>query len=165
MPGLETLIPPPVVAIITGIGMWKAAQILPQYSLRALLSAQSAASVLPYTPYVAGALAVVGLGTAVVAFGAFRAHKTTTTPLAPSRASSLVTDGIYAITRNPMYVGLVTVLTGWSVYLQSPLVGAFEIAGFIAYITQFQIKPEERALTKIFQGEYTAYCARVRRWL
>ena len=33
------------------------------------------------------------------------------------------------------------------------------------YITQFQIKPEEKALTKLFGEEYKDYCKRVRRWV
>ena len=36
---------------------------------------------------------------------------------------------------------------------------------FIWYLTEFQIKPEERALTALFGDDYRAYCQKVRRWL
>ena len=39
------------------------------------------------------------------------------------------------------------------------------ILAFVLYITRFQIRPEERALQRIFGEAFSAYCARVRRWL
>ena len=55
-------------------------------------------------------------------------------------------------------------LLAWAVYLGAvlPFVG---IGVFVLYITRFQIQPEERVLRKLFDGEYQAYAARVRRWL
>jgi len=63
-----------------------------------------------------------------------------------------------------MYVGLVFVLNGWCIYLNSPaaLVG---VAGFILYIHALQILPEERMLITLFGEEYIEYQSRVRRWL
>ena len=69
-----------------------------------------------------------------------------------------------AIHANPMYLGLALILLGLAVYLASPwaLLGPLV---FAAYITRFQIVPEERALQTRFGAAYTAYRARVRRWL
>jgi protein-S-isoprenylcysteine O-methyltransferase Ste14 len=39
------------------------------------------------------------------------------------------------------------------------------IAAFVAYITRFQIRPEERALAALFGDDFASYAARVRRWL
>ena len=39
------------------------------------------------------------------------------------------------------------------------------IALFILYLNQFQIKAEERALTKVFGQQFIQYQAKVRRWL
>ena len=63
-----------------------------------------------------------------------------------------------------MYVGMVFFLLAWSVFLSTllPLAG---IVVFVLYITRFQIQPEERALERIFGEQYSAYCARVRRWI
>ena len=63
-----------------------------------------------------------------------------------------------------MYLGLVFLLLAWAVYLMS----AWALLGvpvFMAYITRFQIKPEESVLAARFGKSYTDYCARVRRWL
>ena len=63
-----------------------------------------------------------------------------------------------------MYVGLGVLLLAWAVFLWSAwaLVGPL---AFVAYISRFQISPEERVLAKLFGAEYAAYKARVRRWL
>jgi protein-S-isoprenylcysteine O-methyltransferase Ste14 len=76
----------------------------------------------------------------------------------------MVTMGVYGRTRNPMYLGLIFVLTGWTIYLAAP----WAILGpvlLVLFTTRFQIVPEERVLTAKFGSEYTDYQARVRRWL
>jgi len=73
-------------------------------------------------------------------------------------------SGIYRVTRNPMYLGMLLVLVGWAVFLANGL-AVIAIALFPAYITRFQIKPEERALTALFGEQYASYSSRVRRWI
>jgi len=90
--------------------------------------------------------------------------KTTINPLEPEAATSLVSSGIYKITRNPMYVGFALGLVAWSVYLSSPI-AFIGILAFIWFIARFQIVPVERALTEIFSLEYIEYQETVRRWL
>ena len=94
----------------------------------------------------------------------FKLAKTTVNPSKPEQASKLITSGIYRLSRNPMYVGLAFILVAWGIWLSS-LWALLCVAGFIAYLTFFQIMPEERALTKLFGEEYIAYKAKVRRWL
>lgn len=72
--------------------------------------------------------------------------------------------GVYRATRNPMYVGLALLLLAWTVYLGAPL-ALLGVAAFVAYITRFQIVPEERVLAQKFGPEFGAYRSRVRRWL
>lgn len=84
--------------------------------------------------------------------------------MAPHTSTHVVTTGIYRITRNPMYLGLVLILLGLALYRASPWTMLGPLA-FAAYITRFQILPEERALTARFGAAYTAYCTQVRRWL
>jgi protein-S-isoprenylcysteine O-methyltransferase Ste14 len=126
----------------------------------------------------APALALVGLharvaGTATVLIGGlicltgvrqFRAHATTVNPLAPDRSSVLVTNGIYRHTRNPMYLGFVVVLIGLGTILGSLLALAL-LPLFIAYLSRFQIVPEERILSDKFGAPYRAYLEHVPRWL
>lgn len=94
----------------------------------------------------------------------FKKAKTTIDPLNPDKTSSLVTEGIYSWTRNPMYLALLLLLGAWAVYLGSALNIAVLVL-FMGYITEFQIKPEEEALTAKFGEAYESYTSRVRRWL
>jgi len=115
---------------------------------------------------IAVAVALAALGTTFSVSGAlaFRRAKTTKNPMKPQAASSLVTAGVYKITRNPMYLGLALLLLGWAAFLWS----AWALLGpviFVGYISRFQIAPEERVLASLFGSEYSAYKANVRRWL
>ena len=112
------------------------------------------------------ALALVGLGGAVAIAGviAFRDKRTTVNPLNPSASSSVVSSGIYRVSRNPMYLGFLLALAGWAVYL-SNAGAALLVPAFVAYMTQYQIKPEERALLAKFGSEFAQYVSRVRRWI
>lgn len=153
MNALELKIPPPLIALLAGIGMWGLALYTPGVQLPAVARIMGAAVV----ALVGGAISLAGLV-------AFRRAKTTVNPMKPESASSLVSSGVYRFTRNPMYVGLLFVLIGWAVYLAAPwsLLGP---AFFVAYIGRFQIKPEERVLASMFGSEFAMYQSRVRRWL
>ncbi len=153
MRALEHKIPPPIVAVIAGAAMWAVSRMTPSLPIDSRLR-------------VALAGAFAGFGFCVAASGmlAFRRAKTTINPVKLQEASSIVTTGVYRRTRNPMYVGLVSLLLGWAVYLAAP----WTILGpvlFVLFTTRFQIVPEERVLTSKFGREYTDYQARVRRWL
>jgi protein-S-isoprenylcysteine O-methyltransferase Ste14 len=81
----------------------------------------------------------------------------------PECTEALVTDGPYRYTRNPMYVGMLVILTGWAIYLGN--VGAFLLLPlFIVVLNRQQIIPEERMLEAKFAGVYRAYRERVPRW-
>jgi protein-S-isoprenylcysteine O-methyltransferase Ste14 len=82
----------------------------------------------------------------------------------PDQATSLVASGVFAHTRNPMYLGLLFGLTGWAVYRSNAVAFLF-LPAFVAYINRFQIVPEERVLTSLFGQEFASYKSRVRRWL
>jgi len=107
---------------------------------------------------------VVGAVVVALALRAFAQHQTTVNPLAPERATSLVTGGIFARSRNPMYLAMLLWLCavamvggiGWQ--WLGPL-------GFILFINRFQIIPEERAMDLLFGVDYKAYKATVSRWL
>lgn len=153
MPSLELKIPPPAVALLCAAGMWAIAH----YSAPYVLSpAMRWALVAIY--------AVLGAAFDFAGLLAFRQSKTTINPLHPEKSSTLVSHGIYRVTRNPMYCGMASLLLAWAAYLQSPL-SVLGVLVFIGYITQFQIKPEERVLEKLFGEEFSRYKTQVRRWL
>jgi protein-S-isoprenylcysteine O-methyltransferase Ste14 len=120
--------------------------------------------VLPYGAVIAMLIAVPGLVVAVEGVRVFRRHATTVNPTKPGEASSMVTEGVYRYTRNPMYLGLACCTFAWGLYLQNVAALLFVIP-FVAYMTHFQIKPEERALLELFGAEYTEFSSRVRRWI
>ena len=83
----------------------------------------------------------------------------------PETSAAIVSSGVYGLTRNPMYVGMAFILTAWAVYLGSVWALLAGPLAFAAYITRFQIKPEERVLAGRFGAEFSSYQARVRRWI
>jgi protein-S-isoprenylcysteine O-methyltransferase Ste14 len=93
----------------------------------------------------------------------FRAH-TTFNPLHPERTQTLVTEGTYRYTRNPMYVGMLIILSGWGIWLGSFSPFLF-LPLFMLVLTVQQIIPEEKILEQKFGGTYLDYKARVARWL
>ncbi len=107
---------------------------------------------------------LLGGGVSLLGVLAFKRQRTTVLPYRLEQSSALVTDGIYRYTRNPMYVGFVIFLLGFTGFLGSAISFLWVIA-FIAYLTRFQIKPEERALAEKFTDEFNDYQHRVRRWI
>jgi protein-S-isoprenylcysteine O-methyltransferase Ste14 len=150
---LETKIPPPAVALLVAAAMWGISRVTPMIDVPAVIR------------MVAGiALAVAGGAIALAGNLTFRRAGTTVNPFKPETASSLVTSGVYRVTRNPMYVGLGLLLLGWAAYLCS-IPALLCLPVFVWYINGFQIAPEERALMSLFGAAYTDYQTRVRRWL
>lgn len=119
---------------------------------------------LPWLPAVAVSLACVGLAVGVLGIAHFVWAGTTVHPTHPSRASRVVANGLYAITRNPMYLGLACLLAGFALWLSHPL-ALLSVPAFVLYMNRFQIEPEERALLAKFGENYAAYRKCVRRWI
>ena len=109
-------------------------------------------------------LFLLGFGILFTAARSFKEHNTTINPIKIETASSLVVSGIFNYSRNPMYLGMVLILLGLS--LKFNLIGGLIFTTlFILFITNFQIKPEEKAMQKIFGEEFLSYKNKVRRWL
>ncbi|MBT4603874.1 MAG: isoprenylcysteine carboxylmethyltransferase family protein, partial [Bacteroidetes Order II. Incertae sedis bacterium] len=94
----------------------------------------------------------------------FKKVGTTVHPMQPEKASALVTSGVYQVSRNPMYLGLLLGLISWGLYLSSLWAVACCVL-FVAYMNRFQIAPEERAMEKRFGEDFNMYRQRTRRWL
>jgi protein-S-isoprenylcysteine O-methyltransferase Ste14 len=110
------------------------------------------------------ALVLIALGLIVEgwAAGLFRRARTAVEPWKPSTA--LVTTGIYALSRNPIYVGFTIVYAGLAIGLDSPLAAAMILPCLIV-VDRFVIAREEVYLERKFGAAYGAYKGRVRRWL
>lgn len=98
------------------------------------------------------------------ALGLFHRSGTTMHPLRLADNSSLVTHGAYGLTRNPMYLGLLLLLTGLAVRLGtlSPFV---MLPLFVWVLNRVQIVHEERFLANRYPARYRAYCDKVPRWI
>ena len=108
--------------------------------------------------------AAVGFAISLAAVVSFRRRRTTEDPLELSGATYLVTGGVFRMTRNPMYLGLLLALSGWAIWLGS-LSPLLVLPLFWLVITYAQIIPEEQALGKIFGEKYAVYCRQVNRWM
>ncbi|MFM5842095.1 methyltransferase family protein [Aeromonas sanarellii] len=84
-------------------------------------------------------------------------------PIRLDQSRVLVTRGVYRISRNPMYLGLLCWIMALACYLGGMMVwlGPLLLWG---WLTRFQILAEERALHRRFGDAYADYCRRVRRW-
>ena len=150
---LERKIPPLLLTVVAFGAVLAVRWLFPRLSV-----------VFPGQVFASAALAGVGM---VFLFGAawqFRRSRTTFNPVTPERATALVSTGIYAYTRNPMYLGMALLLSAAVVCFGS-FPGMLVVAGFCAYLTRFQIEPEERAMLGLFGARYQDYMARVRRWI
>lgn len=109
-------------------------------------------------------MALLGITLDLLGVVSFYRAKTTVNPLKPASTSTIVQTGIYRFSRNPMYLGMLLVLLGFALYLMHP-VAFLVLPAFVAYLTRYQIIPEERHLAARFGAEYTSYVSRVRRWI
>ncbi len=87
---------------------------------------------------------------------AFRKSKTTVNPLTPENASSLVIAGIYRVTRNPMYLGMLLILSAWGLFLGKAIT-FLVLPVFVTFMNKLQIIPEEEALERLFSQVFLDY--------
>ena len=111
-----------------------------------------------------GGSLLVALALIIIIIAALSFHrvKTHLEPWKPT--STIVTGGIFAISRNPIYlafccanIGLGMIFNSWWILL------SFMPTAILIYF--FAIKPEEVYLERKFGGEYQSYKMKVRRWL
>jgi protein-S-isoprenylcysteine O-methyltransferase Ste14 len=103
-----------------------------------------------------------GVGLSFYAAAIFAARDTTKNPY--GEPAQFVTVMPYTFTRNPMYVGLTTVLLGVAVFFASPVMILAPILFFVV-IDRMVIPREEQTMERLFGDSYRDYQHRVRRWL
>ena len=109
-----------------------------------------------------GVLMAVSLAIGYTAFTKMKRAGTNVDVRKP--ATKVLTDGIYAYSRNPMYVGLIIFLIAASILLNNLWILIFTPV-FIAVMRKGVIEREEQYLEEKFGAEYTDYKKRVRRWI
>lgn len=150
---LECKIPPALQFVITASFMWWVSKNFPRFTFsNSILS------------WIGISFFSIGVIIGVAGVIEFWKKKTTVDPHRPEKVSSFVNSGIYHITRNPMYLGLLIGLIGILFYFANPL-NILLVIGFVLYMNRFQITPEERAMTKKFGDDFLEYKESVRRWI
>jgi protein-S-isoprenylcysteine O-methyltransferase Ste14 len=105
---------------------------------------------------------ILGATLNLAADAAFKRAGTTVKPGLPTTA--LVTGGVFGVTRNPMYVGMVSLLVGTWVALGSAT-PAIAVPLFGVVVDRYFVRPEEEKLDRTFGTAYAIFRGRVRRWL
>lgn len=123
-----------------------------------------ATDVFPYQNLIALGVLLIGLGFMFSGVREFKKLQTTVNPLDPAAATTLATSGVFGFTRNPMYLGMSSILLAFCIY-HGAWLGLPLIILFMVYITLFQIRPEEKAMQDLFGDAFEDYKAKVRRWL
>ncbi|HJV22614.1 MAG TPA: isoprenylcysteine carboxylmethyltransferase family protein [Holophagaceae bacterium] len=152
---LDLKVPPALVVLLVGGGMWGSARAFPRLAFDLPMAVTLGLGV---------GFGAAGVGLALAGVATFRRHGTTVDPLHPEAAGQVVRSGPFRRTRNPMYLGMALLLLGWAVGLAHPL-AFLGVPALMAYLTRFQIQPEERALRAKFGAPYEVYLREVRRWV
>ena len=150
---MELKIPPPLLALLCALAMWGISNTGILASVESGLTGPLSLTVF-----------VLGILTNLLAVVSFRRASTTVNPMKPESATQLVSSGIYKLSRNPMYLGVLLMLSAWALWLGNALNLAVLFL-FVWYLTRFQIIPEERALAEVFPETFPTYQSRVRRWI
>ena len=129
---MSNKIPPPIVTLFFGLCIYLSRPYFPEFNV----------SILGYLSTFSFLVGIIVFATAV---SSFKKQKTTVNPISIEKASSLVVNGVFKYSRNPMYLGMLFILLGLA--FKFNLIGGFLFTSiFVIFITIFQIKPEEDAM-------------------
>ena len=145
MKSLELRIPPPAVTVLVAAAMWTLSQAT--LSLRVPTGIRLSLAL---------AVALVGISFSAAGVISFRRAKTTVNPMKPQMTSSLVCSGIYSVTRNPMYVGLLIILIAFAIFLSS----AWALLGQWHTFSTSVLSNRTEGCTTLIRRRYTAYVRR-----
>ena len=107
---------------------------------------------------------ILVIGISLVYISLRKLSKMKTTFIPDGKPEKLVKDGPFRFSRNPIYLGMLLILVGVSISLQS--FSSLMISIIFGLIINFTwIKHEERKLEDIFDSEWEEYSKRTRRWL
>lgn len=113
-------------------------------------------------PAAAATTGIVGFMLMIRAWWLFRVRQNAICPTADTTV--LITDDVYRVTRNPMYLGILGMIVG--VGLMAGSVFYFLGAAVFFLIIDRSFCPyEERKLRRLFGPEFERYASKVRRWV
>lgn len=106
----------------------------------------------------------LGAGCALIAAAFVEFYRLKTTVVPHQSATSLITGGVFRLSRNPIYLADLLILAGVS--LRGGAIWGLLLVPILMWIltTRF-IKDEETRLARDFGPEFAAYCCQTRRWM
>lgn len=107
-------------------------------------------------------LVLAGVGLMGAAVWQFQRHKTSVIP--HERPSAMITRGVFALSRNPIYLGDVLVLAGL-VLIWDAVLSLILVPVFVVILERRFILPEEMRLSDAFGAAFAEYRKRTRRWI
>lgn len=115
-------------------------------------------------PYNWGGVFLVVAGLSISVLGSRQFSRARTNILTFNDPDALVRDGLFALSRNPMYLGFALCLLGVAVALGTltPLAAP---ATFVVVAELWYVRFEEKAMLRVFGEAYEDYRRKVRRWL
>ncbi|WP_043320687.1 isoprenylcysteine carboxylmethyltransferase family protein [Microbulbifer sp. HZ11] len=134
--------------IIMGAAWW---QIEPSYHLA--------------FPYNLIGLLFIASGLILSSSGKALFRKLDTNIMTFDKPDKLVTEGAFKHTRNPMYLGLVGAMLGFSLLMGATILSMVLTVLFFLIIDRWYIAFEERVMLRKFGKDYETYCRKVRRWI
>ena len=149
-PSFWTIIPPPIWALLFLLIGWGAGAAL---NLPVLY--RSAA--------VGGTVAAAGFAFALWGRLTFASVGAEIRPASPVN-STLVINGPFRFTRNPMYLGILILLTGLCLLIGTAT-ALLAVPVYFLFVNFVSIPYEEEKMERQFGDDYRAYKSRVRRWL
>lgn len=117
---------------------------------------------IPYTFLIGVTTCGVGLLIIFLTKKQFRKHKQKSS--LGNAPDTLITDGIFSYSRNPIYLGMVVIVCSFGILFDSWwLIGSGLLAAL--FMHTILILPEEAFLQKMFPIEFGVYKKKVRRWI
>jgi protein-S-isoprenylcysteine O-methyltransferase Ste14 len=105
----------------------------------------------------------MGAGLGLIAWSAFWFRRTKTTIDPHETPTTLLIEGPYRVSRNPIYLGMVVICLGVVIYVGNPL-GVLPAILLIWVLHDRFVLPEEQGLIEVFGDKGKAYVAETRRW-
>ncbi|RVU81777.1 isoprenylcysteine carboxylmethyltransferase family protein [Leucothrix sargassi] len=141
----------------------------PLVFLSFILLASLLQKLLPWTLPDSGVLNVLGalmvIASLVAIFMVKRSFDKVDTEIEPWKpTSAIVSTGLFAYSRNPIYLGFAVITVGVGLYVGSLWIVLSALPAALA-VYRIAIKNEERYLEQKFGAEYLDYKAKVRRWI
>lgn len=141
----------------------------PLWLLAFMVAAWLTARLVPVAQASSGALQTIGTlvavaGFAIIAWSAFWFWQKKTTIEPHHKPGTLIVEGPYRLSRNPIYLGMIVILAGQVIWLGALLPLILPPILLLILTARFA-KPEEAALLDAFGDEGRAYLAATRRWL